>query len=113
LRLQFGLDRSQRHLVFELVVVHVAFGRGLGGILLLGLGVSAGGRRTERGRRWRRRGRRHSRRDGGSRLAICLGRGRAVGGRRDQRGVHAALGVGAGVGRFEIDDVAKEDLSFV
>ena len=34
-------------------------------------------------------------------------------GRCDQRGVHAALGVGAGIGRFEIDDVAKEDLSFV
>ena len=31
----------------------------------------------------------------------------------DQRRVHAVLGVGAGIGRFEIDDVAKEDLSFV
>src|SRR3981189_2926166 len=42
----------------------------------------------------------------GERLAVG-----AEGG-REQR-VHVVLGVGAGVGRFEIDDVAKEDLSLV
>src|SRR5207244_8209075 len=31
----------------------------------------------------------------------------------DNRRVEAALGIGAGLGGFEIDDVAKEDLSFV
>ena len=44
---------------------------------------------------------------GGERLAVGAERG------REQRRVHVVLGVGAGVGRFEIDDVAKEDLSFV
>ena len=35
LRLQLGLDRGERHLVFELVVVvHVGFGGGFRGILL-------------------------------------------------------------------------------
>src|SRR6476661_7182449 len=35
------------------------------------------------------------------------------GGAADQRRVHVVLGVGAGIGGFEIDDVAEEDLSFV
>jgi hypothetical protein len=42
----------------------------------------------------------------GHSFAIARGRG-------DQRRVHVVLGVGASVSRFEIDDVAKEDLSFV
>lgn len=44
-----------------------------------------------------------------------FGRGFAVLaiGTGDHRRVHAGLGIGAGIGRFEIDDVAKEDLSFV
>ena len=47
-------------------------------------------------------------------VAIGCGQRLAVGadGRRQQR-VHVVLGVGAGIGRFEIDDVAKEDLSLV
>src|SRR5207302_2951325 len=40
---------------------------------------------------------------GGNRLAV---------GTEDDR-IEAALGVGAGIGGFEVDDVAKEDLSFV
>src|SRR3982750_2662257 len=39
--------------------------------------------------------------------------GAAVGRGSEQRRVHVVLGVGAGIGGFEIDDVAKEDLSFV
>ena len=53
---------------------------------------------------------------GGGRAVAVGGRERlAVGAERggEQRRVHVVLGVGAGVGRFEIDDVAKEDLSFV
>src|SRR6185312_6985858 len=69
LRLQFGLDRGERHLVFEFVVVHVGLGRGLRRILLLvGTGCTAG-RSTER----RRCGRRGGRGDMG-------GRGFATGG---------------------------------
>ena len=55
--------------------------------------------------------------------ATCAGAAVAVGGRQrlavgaDGRGhhrrVHVVLGVGAGIGGFEIDDVAEEDLSFV
>ena len=44
---------------------------------------------------------------GGERLAV------GTDGRGQHRRVHVVLGVGAGVGGFEIDDVAKEDLSFV
>ena len=115
LRLQLGLDGGERHLVFELVVVHVAFGGGLGRILFLGVATGRSrGRGAERGRRRRRGGRRDMR--GRSARAIAVGRQRlAVGadGRGEHRRVHVVLGVGAGVGGFEIDDVAKEDLSFV
>ena len=46
--------------------------------------------------------------------AIGVTSGRCVStGASDQRRVHVVLGVGAGVSGFEIDDVAKEDLSFV
>src|SRR6266436_2656426 len=44
---------------------------------------------------------------GGERLAVGAERG------CEQRRVHVVLGVGTGVGRFQIDDVAKEDLAFV
>ena len=51
------------------------------------------------------------------RRAIAVGGGQrlAVGtdGGCHHRRVHVVLGVGAGIGGFEIDDVAKEDLSFV
>src|SRR6476620_6853304 len=49
----------------------------------------------------------------GRSLAIGGGLTVGAGGRADQRRVHVVLGVGAGIGGFEIDDVAKEDLSFV
>ena len=118
LRLQLGLDGGERHLVFELVVVHVAFGGGLGRILFLRLATGRGrGRGAERGRRRRRgRGRDMRGRALHGRTIAVGGRQRlAVGtdGRGDQRRVHVVLGVGAGIGGFEIDDVAKEDLSFV
>ena len=46
--------------------------------------------------------------------AIGVGGGSSVSsGTGDQRRVHVVLGVGASVSRFEIDDVAEEDLSFV
>ncbi len=47
--------------------------------------------------------------------SLAIGGGLTVGadGTGDQRRVHVVLGVGAGVGGFEIDDVAEEDLSFV
>src|SRR4030088_454547 len=45
--------------------------------------------------------------DGGERLAVGAERG------CEQRRVHVVLGVGPGVGRFQIDDVAKEDFSLV
>ena len=49
LRLQLGLDGRERHLVLELVVVHVGFGGGLARVLLLATGLGACGRRgTER-----------------------------------------------------------------
>ena len=116
LRLQLGLDGGERHLVFELVVVHVAFGGGLSRILF-GFG-SGGGRGAERGRRRRRGGRRDMRRcrvGGDRRTIVGAGRQRlAVGPDRGrQQRVHVVLGVGTGVGRFQIDDVAKEDLSLV
>ncbi|MGY4629631.1 hypothetical protein ACVWY3_007387 [Bradyrhizobium sp. USDA 4486] len=54
-------------------------------------------------------------RSGGGDSLTAFSRGFAVLGCRgaDHRGVHAALGVGAGIGRFEIDDVAEEDLALV
>ena len=45
----------------------------------------------------------------GSRQRLAVG----ADGRGQHRRVHVVLGVGAGIGGFEIDDVAKEDLSFV
>ncbi len=46
-------------------------------------------------------------------LAATSGWPSGPSGAAEQRRVHVVLGVGAGVGRFEIDDVAKEDLSLV
>ena len=45
----------------------------------------------------------------GSRQRLAVG----ADGRGQHRRVHVVLGVGAGIGGFEIDDVAEEDLSFV
>ena len=115
LRLQLGLDRGERQGILHVVLVHVGFARRLprrararsravtdaacGGTASAAAGAVAG-------------------------AAICggaTGRPRpapadlAVG-RRDpsaaDRDRHR-LGVGTGIGRFEIDDVAQEDLSFV
>ncbi len=88
------------------------FGGGFGRILFLAIRLG-GGRGAERRRR-RRRGR--GRGGGGYGRAIGLSGGErlAIGAdRRGQQRVHVVLGVGAGVGRFEIDDVAKEDFSLV
>src|SRR5450755_2521311 len=126
LRLQLGLDGGERHLVFELVVVHVGVGGSLRGAFTLGGGGRCGGCGTERGRR-RRGGRRRDmrrrrlcrHRGGGAiavdTIAIDSGERLAVGAERgcEQRRVHVVLGVGTGVGRFQIDDVAEEDLSLV
>src|SRR3981189_2789591 len=67
-------------------------------------GVGGGGRRDRRGCC-----------RGAIAVAVGGSDGLAVGAERgrDQRRVHVVLGVGAGVGRFQIDDVAKEDFSFV
>ena len=84
------------------------FGGGLARILLLGLLVAGGRRRLEgrggRGGRRRRLGLHHlqMRRATGDRLA--------VGAERRRRHL---LGVGAGIGRFQVDDVAQEDLALV
>src|SRR3954469_2856421 len=51
LRLQLGLDGRERHLVFELVVVHVAVGGGLGRFLFRGIATGRRRRGAERGRR--------------------------------------------------------------
>src|SRR5580700_9627271 len=66
LRLQLGLDRRERHLVFELVVIHVAVGGGFSRILFLAFG-GGGGRGAERRRRGRRGRRRDMRGCGGGR----------------------------------------------
>lgn len=54
---------------------------------------------------------------GGSRHSSFAALGRRftalAGGTPDHSGVHAALGIRAGIGRFEIDDVTEEDLAFV
>src|SRR5439155_13049653 len=86
LRLQLGLDGGERHLVFELVVVHVAFGGGLGRILFLGVATGCSRRRgTERRRRRRSGGRCYMR---GSSLAVGgLAVGGGAGGHRRVHGV--------------------------
>ena len=91
------------------------FGGGLSGILLGLAGIAAGGHGAERGRRRRRGGWRDMGGRAGSGRLAAFGRGFAVLaiGTGDHRSIHAGLGIGAGIGRFEIDDVAKEDLSFV
>ena len=118
LRLELGLDGRERHLVLELVVlVHVGFGGGFARILLaspalpgagaarngVGDGGAAGGATCAGAAAVRDSG--FAAFGGG--FAVLAGR------TADHRGVHAALGVGPGIGRFEIDDVAKEDLAFV
>ena len=128
LRLELGLDRGERQRILHVVFVVIALGGGLGRILrLLALdGVarrsrcawsiwrSRGLERRGGGGRSRRRHRRlhdlQMRRAGNRRSARHLRNGFAVG--ADHRRLHR-LGVGAGIGRFQIDDVAQEDFSFV
>ena len=104
LGLQLRFDRGQRERVLEIVVIHLAYAdRRLAGgfaILVVALGNKRGG--CSRSGRWRghlRRLRRRARHDG------------AILARRASR--RHPLGVGTRIGRFEIDDIAQEDLSFV
>ena len=116
LRLELGLDGGERKRILHVVFVVIALGRGLARILLLA--VPGGGitRRLEwRGGR-RRRGRRRRLHDlemrcAGNRRADGL-RNRLAIGTDDHRHLHL-LGVGTGVGRLKVDDVAEEDFSFV
>ena len=48
---------------------------------------------------------------GGAATASAILAGCALGG--GQRRVHVVLGIGPGIGRFQVDDVAQEDLAFV
>ena len=120
LGLELGLDRGERHRVLEVVLVEVGLAqrRLLGHLLAVGIAARSAGRlRLERGGAGRRRRRRHGLRrlrcEGGGSRGCGAGRrgsGRIAGG--SDRRSHL-LGVGAGIGRFEVDDVAQEDLALV
>ena len=58
-------------------------------------------------------GRGHGYSDRGARLAVGVHERLAVGAERRADDAGVVLGIRAGIGRFEIDDVAKEDLSLV
>ena len=113
LGLELGLDGGKRERVLHIVVVEIAFaGRRLAALAFLAVGAL--GRRLERGRaRGRGRRRRRLRQHGGA------GNRRRAGRRHDRLAVGAdhrrrhGLGVGAGIGRFQVDDVAQEDLALV
>src|SRR5262249_12320006 len=109
--LELGLDGGERQRVLHIVVVEIALaGRAL--VALAILPVAALGRALERDR-WRCRRYRRLHRYGGA------GNRRRTGRRHDRLAVGAdhrrrhALGVGTGIGRFEIDDVAREDLALI
>ncbi len=114
LGLELGFDGGERERTLHVVFVEIALGGGFARILLGALVVAGFGRRLERGgggRRGRRghRGLHHlqmrrARRRRGSRDRLAVW---AEGRRRD------LLGVGAGIGRFQVDDVAQEDLALV
>src|SRR6266571_4850643 len=112
LGLEFGLDRGQRQRALHIVVVEVGFRRALGLVLAILVGGAGTRRHFERGRtRGRGRGRRHLRR-----LAVAVRCG--IAGNHDRLTVGAdrrrhPLGVGARIGRLEIDDVAQEHLALV
>ena len=115
-RFELGFDRRHGERILHVVFVIVVRSRGLGRILRL-FAVGGLARRLERRSGRRRGGRRHrlhdlqmrrarNRRDAGNgglrhRLAV---------GADDHRHLHL-LGVGAGVSRFQVDDVAQEDFS--
>ena len=113
-RLELGLDGGERQRILHVVFVVVAFGGGLGRILRSSPsaspgalnGVACGGAVGRRGRLHdlQMRRARHRRADSlRHRLAV---------GADDHRRLHL-LGIGTGVGRFEIDDVAQENFAFV
>jgi hypothetical protein len=113
-RLEFGFDRCERQRILHVVFVVIALGGGLARVLLLSFGGGFAGRpkrcRDRRGGRRRYRlhdlqMRRAGNRDDGDRNRLAVGAD-------DHRHLHL-LGVGAGVGRFEIDDVAEENFSVV
>src|SRR5262249_49520995 len=92
LGLELGLDGGKRERVLHIVVIEITFaGRRLAALPVLAIGAL--GRALERGRT---RGHRHDR------LAVGA----------DHRRRHG-LGVGPGIGCFEVDDVAQEHLSLV
>src|SRR3984885_15115720 len=100
LGLELGLDRRERHRALEIVLVELALRR-LDRLLFLPArrpGLAAERRRGDRRRR---------RRDG---LPLRRGPVAATVARRDRGRI---LGVGPGIGRFEIDDVAQENLAVV
>src|SRR5215475_9703130 len=113
LGLELGLDGGKRERVLHIVVVEIAFaGRGLAALAVLAVGAL--GRALERRRAsGRRRRRRRLRQHGGAGNRWRAGRRHdrlAVG--ADHRRRHR-FGVGPGIGRFEVDDIAQEDLALV
>ena len=134
LRLELGLDRGERERILHLVVVEpviadrralLALG-GSGAVCAVAAVLAEALRRrravaggAERGRGGRRRRRRCHERGASENGAGC-GRGRhragdaRLAGNAGRVGVrHALHGIGARVGRLQVDDVAQEHLSFV
>src|SRR5262249_22944068 len=105
-RLELGLDRGKRHGIFQIVFVEIGF-RNLIFLAAL-LATAGGGGGLERRRGGRRRRRRHGLQRLSGTVAGHAGRTFTAG---DSRG--ALFGVRAGIGRFEIDNVAEKDFSFV
>ena len=105
LRLELGLDRGKRHRIFKIVFVEIGF-RNLTLFAAFAVAGCHGGLERRRcGRRRRRRNRLQWR----WRSAIAAGCAGFAGANRG-RGL---LGIGAGIGRFEIDNVAEKDFAFV
>ena len=112
LGLELGLDRGERQRVLDVVVVEV--GLGGCGFLAAFLAVAVGGAGLERRRAMRRGGRRRwRRRRGMRRRTASRPQARPAAHRRPAPARRHRLGVGARIGRFEIDDVAQEDLALV
>ena len=106
LGLELGLDGGERERVLHVVVVEIASGRALG--LPLAVALIGGGRlersSVSRRRRLRQRQRTRDRHAGHRYDRLAVG--------ADHRARHR-LGVGTGIGRFEVDDIPKEDLALV
>ena len=111
LGLELGLDGGERHRVLEIVLVQVAFAERAFLRLLLAVAAVQRLGLERRGGRWgRRRSHRLRRNDREER-----GRPRGRGGRRiDARhGSRYRLGVGPGIGRFEVYNVVQEHFAVV